>query len=376
MPPPGRGGWRLKLGLVVMGGLSRDPADGTIPALQWLVERLTRRHEVHVFTLYGAARPDRYPMLGATVHHVAGQPLRAWRLIIAEHGRGAFDLLHNFWLVPGGAITVIAGRLLRIPVLVHAAGGELVSLPGIGYGSARYWRGRLWARLALAGAARISAASKSMIDTIAARGYRAERVPLGVDLGKWPPRAPRRRPAGQTARLVHVGSLNAVKDQTTLLQAAREMQRQGRDFQLDIAGADTLRGRMQGLARDWGLGARVHFHGFLSQERLRPLVEGADLLWITSRHEAGPVAVLEAAVAGVPTVGTAVGHIAEWAPAASVAVAVGDPVALARETTALLDDEPRRLALASEAQRLAVAQDADWTAQRFEDLYHEVLRDG
>ncbi len=35
---------------------------------------------------------------------------------------------------------------------------------------------------------------------------------------------------------------------------------------------------------------------------------------ISSRHEAGPLAVLEAAVKGVPTVGTAVGHIAEWAP--------------------------------------------------------------
>ena len=36
----------------------------------------------------------------------------------------------------------------------------------------------------------------------------------------------------------------------------------------------------------------------------------ADLFWLTSRHEAGPVAVLEAAVAGVPTVGTAVGQVA------------------------------------------------------------------
>jgi hypothetical protein len=38
---------------------------------------------------------------------------------------------------------------------------------------------------------------------------------------------------------------------------------------------------------------------------------------VSSRHEAGPVAVLAAAVAGVPTIGTCVGHIAERAPSAA-----------------------------------------------------------
>jgi len=83
--------------------------------------------------------------------------------------------------------------------------------------------------------------------------------------------------------------------------------------------------------------------------------------------------VLEAAVVGVPTVGTAVGHVGEWAPEAAVAVPVRDPEALAHATAALLDDEDRRLALAREAHQRALACDADWTARRFESLYDEVL---
>ena len=53
---------------------------------------------------------------------------------------------------------------------------------------------------------------------------------------------------------------------------------------------------------------------------------------ISSRHEAGPVVALEAAAVGVPTVGTAVGHIAEWAPDAALAVPVGDDAGARRGT--------------------------------------------
>ena len=121
------------------------------------------------------------------------------------------------------------------------------------------------------------------------------------------------------------------------------------------------------------MGDVVHWHGLLGREPLRRLVEESDLLVHTSRHEAGPIAVLEAALAGVPTVGTDVGHVNEWAPDAAVAVPVGDARALADAIASLLADEPRRLAIAREAQSRAMAIDADYTAASFERLYAEVL---
>jgi glycosyltransferase involved in cell wall biosynthesis len=130
---------------------------------------------------------------------------------------------------------------------------------------------------------------------------------------------------------------------------------------------------VQTLVRHLGLDARVRFHGVLARPQLHALMRAADVLVLSSRHEAGPLVVLEAAIVGVPTVGTAVGHIAEWAPEAAVAVPVRDPERLAAETQALLLDDERRLALAHEAQRRALACDADWTAHRFESLYDEML---
>ena len=102
----------------------------------------------------------------------------------------------------------------------------------------------------------------------------------------------------------------------------------------------------------------MRWHGRCAATRCARSSTGADLLLVTSRHESGPLVVLEAAVAGVPTVGTAVGHLAEWAPRAAAVVPVGDAAALARETAALLADDARRVALAAEAQRLALGMDA------------------
>jgi glycosyltransferase involved in cell wall biosynthesis len=365
----------VKVAVVVLGGVPPAPAVGRVPCIQWVIERLARRHDVHVFSLFGPEPPGRYPLLGATVHHAGARPvaLRTLASLLAEHRRARFDVMHAFWIMPAGLIAAVAGKVLGVPVLMHVAGGELVALHDIHYGGRQTWRGRLATRFALKGAARITAASAPMIDLIGELGFAADRVPLGVDLQRWPPATPRPREPRARAKLLHLATLNPVKDQTTLLEAAKRLRNAGMDFQLDIIGQDTLGGAVQAGARRLGLADCVRFHGYVLHEELHDLVAAADILWMTSRHEAGPIVVLEAAVVGVPTIGTAVGHIAEWAPEAAVAVPVGDAKALARETLAVLRDEPRRLALAREAQRRALSCDADWTARRFEELYHDVL---
>jgi glycosyltransferase involved in cell wall biosynthesis len=120
----------------------------------------------------------------------------------------------------------------------------------------------------------------------------------------------------------------------------------------------------------------VRFLGFRTQRELRPLLESADLLVLSSRHEAGPLVLLEAAVVGVPTVGTAVGHLAEWAPSAACVAAVGDRVGLARAVQRVLGDESLRLQLAEAAQRRAACEDADYTARTFDALHQSLLAAG
>jgi glycosyltransferase involved in cell wall biosynthesis len=213
-----------------------------------------------------------------------------------------------------------------------------------------------------------------IIAALQALGIEAQRVPLGVDLQAWPPLAPRARRGGP-AQLIHVASLNRVKDQPTLLRALAVLRNAGLAFRMDIVGVDTLQGEMQRLAEQLGLGYCVEFLGFRTQRELRPLMESADLLVMSSLHEAGPLVLLEAAVAGVPTVGTAVGHLVEWSPSATRSVPVGDGIALADAIQQVLADEPLRLRLAEAAQRRTLLEDADCTARLFEALYRHACTD-
>jgi glycosyltransferase involved in cell wall biosynthesis len=364
----------VKLALVVPGGVDRSGEVRVIPALLALIERLSRCHEVHVFALVQEPAAACWKLAGAAIHNIGrGRThVRSVAAIRAEHRRAPFALVHAVFAGPCGLIAVAAARLLRLPAMVHYTSGDLVALRDIGYGGQLTWKGRLSERLTLRCADTVTATSEPIIDELRAFGVRAQRVPLGVDLRKWPARAPHPRREGP-AHLVHIASLNRVKDQPTLLHALARLAKAGVDFEMDIVGVDTLQGEMQGLLRQLDLGGRVRFLGFKTQRELRPVMASADLLVMSSRHEAGPAVLLEAAVAGVPAVGTAVGHIVEWAPSAALAVPVGNSERLADAIHTLLANEDLRLRVARAAQCRALSEDADYTARIFDALYQRLV---
>ena len=361
----------MKIAIIVPGGVDRSGVDHVIPCFLWLIERLARQHDTHVFALRHYEQPDTWDLLGARVHSIGKAPgwrRRLFTTFAREHRRTPFDVVHAFF-GHCGAYASLLGWRHTIPVLFHAAGGELVALRDIRYGMRVNARGRAVMRLATAGATRVTVATTYMQTLANKHRIVAQRVPLGVALDRWPQSAPRRRDLTCPARLLHVGDLRPVKDQQTLLSAAEQLRERGVDYELDIAGCDTMDGALQRSPAARRLGSSLRWHGLLRRDSLRALMETADVLLVTSRHEAGPLVVLEAAVAGVPTIGTAVGHVVDWTPDAAVAVPIGDAVALAERTAAILDDEPRRLAIAHEAQRRALAIDADHTARAFEQIY-------
>jgi glycosyltransferase involved in cell wall biosynthesis len=379
----------LKIGLIVPGGFDRG--DRIITALQNLSIELGTRHEVHVFAADGPSGPGRYPLAGAMVHQLDGGPVvghdlgrlprrarlgrLAWRLfreIESARSTGTFDLLHAFWAGDTGLLATLISRWLGVPVVLSVGGGEAVWLPEIGYGGAGSAWGRARTRVALELAHAITVGSQfaaRYLQTSVAT--RALIVPLGVRCETFAETPS--RPAGPPWRLVQVADLNPVKDQETLLQALPRIVARVGDISLDCIGEDTMGGRLKQTADALGVGGRVRFHGFLAQRRLPTFYRNAHLHVVSSRYESQGVAILEAAAAGLPTVGTAVGLLPAMAPLAARCVAPGDAVALADAISESLLDEGGRQVMGAAAQRWALDHDAGWTAREFERVYTEVL---
>ena len=122
------------------------------------------------------------------------------------------------------------------------------------------------------------------------------------------------------------------------------------------------------------MGARVRFHGFVPNDELAALYRAAHLHVVSSRYESQSVAVLEAAAAGLATVGNGrrVAATLALAPDAARTVAPGDAAALADAVCELLGDEPGGVAMAAGAQAFARAHDARFTAGAFEEIYRRV----
>ncbi|MEQ1909797.1 MAG: glycosyltransferase [Vicinamibacterales bacterium] len=364
----------MRIALVVTGGFDENARDRVIPSLLWLVERLARQHDIVVYVLRYQQTPRRYPLLGATIQDL-GRPrgiarqFRALRAAIISDG--SFDVIHAYWAVPAGLVAACVGRSLGVPVVVTCDSGEFVTCPDIGYGQQSHWRGRVAVALATRLAARVTVCSEYQRALARAHGVVTDVVPLGVDTRIFSPRPA--LPDGPPFRLLHVASLNPVKDQATLIHAMHELRARHLDLHLDIVGEDTTSGASARLVQALSLGERVTFHGFRSSADLVPLYQLADLFVLSSRHEAAGVVLLEAAACGTPVVGSAVGYLADWEPAAATSVAPARPNALADAVEGLLFDRPRREAQAALAARWVREHDADWTARTFEALYHDVL---
>ncbi len=382
----------LKLALVVPGGFGEsDEHDGRIPVLSTLAAELATRHEVHVFAFANPGEAGEHRVRGASVHRIeypwlpegTGVSGRAFvfarvaaqltRAVVREAGTSRFQCFHAFWANEPGLLAGLLGRAMGIPVVVSVGGGEVVRMPEIGYGGACSRTGRALPRIAF------RLADEVTVGTAFARSFlpgstagRARIIPLGVACSQFD--APPARRPGPPWRLLHVASLNKVKDQETLLDAFGEVVARVGDISLDCVGEDALGGQVQWKARGLGLAERVRFHGLLPQDRLVPLYRDAHLHVLSSRYESQAVVVIEAAAAGLPTVGTAVGLLPTLSPEGARCVAPGDAHALADAICALLSDEEARHRMGLAAQRFARQHDAAWTARTFEAIYSNLIR--
>lgn len=364
----------MRIALVVP-GFSRDAGEWAIPVLQELALALSSRHDVEVFSL-------RYPPAG---RYQVG-PLPVWasgggrrfglaslgivagtvRVIARRHRHHPFNLVHAFWADEPGLTAALAGRLLRRPSLATLAGGELVYLAEAGYGSYGSAPRRILTRLSLAMVKGITTASDYQAALAVERGVppgKLTRVNLGVDTQRFRPETP---PDLNRPLLLQAASFVPVKNQELLLDVLSLVSQTLPEVRLLMAGDGPLRGRLVSHAQAQGLGGRVVWLGRRGYPEMPGVYHQAHLYVHTSRHESGPMAVVEAMACGLPVIGTPVGLLPE---VASLPASIEAPT-LAEESIAILHDPQRYRALSHQARgRVESAFSLEQTVSSLEGLY-------
>jgi glycosyltransferase involved in cell wall biosynthesis len=362
---------------VVPGGV--DPPGGMriIPFVHDLVRRLAAVHDVSVLAVGHDPSPGTWRLFDAEVVNI---PVGAHakgdiaRVLLdarrhAERG-GRPDVVHALWANLPGLTAATVGRRLGAHVVVSVGGGELAALPHIGYGGGLGRGTRTLALASLRLAHAVTVATDWMRHHVTVAGARVDEViPLGVDTALFRPDT-----TFDPDHLVHVGSLNRVKDQDLLLRGLAVCLQRAPQTRLTIVGADTLGGHHERLVAELGIADRVTFTGWLPPADVAAVLRTAAWHVLTSHHDAGPLAVMEAAACGVPTVGTPVGHVADWASRSTPAAITIDrrsPEGVADALARAMQPGVRERT-AAPALAWARAHDADATVAAFDHLYRRL----
>lgn len=276
-----------------------------------------------------------------------------------------YDLIHAHQALPDGAVAARLARDLGVPYLVTVHGADVNrGLEGEGPVARR-------TADVLRGAAAVVAVSGVLAERLAARVALDDVhvVQNGVprDLHGVAPAEylPGYRVVLAAGRLVERKGFEHVLAALARLCESRD------DLRGVIAGEGALRRRLESLAADLGLCARVAFPGRLEHEDLLAMMARADVFALPSAPEGFGLVHLEAMTQGTPVVGCLDQGPADFIEdgVSGHLVPYGDVDALVRALADTLDDPQRARALGEAGRRVAAAFTWERNARRMLELY-------
>jgi len=170
-----------------------------------------------------------------------------------------------------------------------------------------------------------------------------------------------------------VGRLTADKGVSYLLQAVRQLAKQGQFVDIMIVGDGDQENALRSEVDRLGMSERVHFFG--KRNDTPNLYAAMDVFVLPSLKEAFPLVVLEAMASGLPVIASRVGDIPYilWNGECGVLVEAGDFLGLAANIQKLLGDwsATQLMALAGQ-ERVRNLFSSAAMARRYHDIYLDV----
>jgi glycosyltransferase involved in cell wall biosynthesis len=307
-------------------------------------------------------------------HRKAGLDLGvSWRMAsdIRTH---RLEVLHAHQYTPF-FYSALAARLCRPrPRVIFTEHGR--HYPDVVSGKRRSANRWLFDRLADRVNAVCEFSAKSLAEKDGFRPDRIEVIPNGIDLPKYAATTDAARLRAQLgldpARkyVACIARFHPVKDHRTLLKAFDEVARSRPDTDLLLVGDGPLRGELEALTSELGLGGRVHFLGV--RDDVADILQVVDVFALTSVSEAASITLLEAMAAARPVVVTAVGGNPEIVRGGvdGLLAPRGDAPAIASALLRILGDDGFARVLGSAgADRVREHYQLDTTLARYDALY-------
>jgi glycosyltransferase involved in cell wall biosynthesis len=215
----------------------------------------------------------------------------------------------------------------------------------------------------------VQAVSESTAADLVARGLRrgdVEVIHNGVDLAYLTPGPPGARLPEPT--FLYLGRLKRYKRVDLVLEAVALLRDRGVGVQLRIAGRGDDERRLHAVVRALGLGGRVTFEGFVTEERKRELLRGCWATVLASPKEGWGITNVEAAACGTPAVAADAPGLRESVRdgVSGVLFPAGDAGALADALGRLASSPAGVEAMGTAARRFAGGFTWERTAERTE----------
>ncbi len=285
-----------------------------------------------------------------------------------------------------GFIGRLAGKLARVPVVVHTVHGFSF------HDQEPPLRRRLFRfleRAAAGWADRTIFISQPLIDwarteRILKKGQPVEKIYSGIELEKFRPataaqRLEARNRWGMPESAFVVGIVSKLwegKGHATLIEAFSRWSTAAQNSRLVIVGEGPLRAELEASACRKGLGRKIRFTGF--QPDVASILAMFDLAVLPSYFEGMGRVLLEAMAMGIPVIGSDVGGIPDLLRHGREGFLVppGDPSALASAVRVIIDDPHLAAAMGRAGRKRVSGQfSARKMVQDIERVYLEALEE-
>lgn len=144
--------------------------------------------------------------------------------------------------------------------------------------------------------------------------------------------------------------------------------------QLDIIGSGWWEERLRDYAREVGVADRVVFHGHVTEQQKHAILAGADVHVMPSRKEGWGLAVIEAGIHGVPTVGyEASAGLRDSVVDEVTGLLAGSPGGLINAVESLLDDPALRRRMGEAARERSAQFSWSATGRAWERVLEDVV---